>query len=152
MNTRLAVRAPHPPDESVRVLSRLRRGELSVMSTYSKAIAKGGTRGKHLAELRCGHEAAAAALHRRVTDLGGTVDATGGFWESFSGVVRGATTMLRTATTVETLRLGERHGVVGYAKALANQRVDPESWQQLRVAFARQQASLGALEGLVGPR
>lgn len=149
MSTQPDFREPRTRDECLRVLSGLRRGELAAVSTYSQAIAKAGSAGVSLVQLRCGHEEAAAVLHKRITELGGEVNETGGIWEAFARSVEGTAKVLGNDAATTALRAGEKHGVDGYRRALADQRVDAESRHVLRGALVRQQASLGALEGLV---
>jgi hypothetical protein len=152
MNTQPDLQEPGTRDECLRVLSGLRRGELAAVATYSQAIVKDGSAGMPLVQLRCGHEDAAALLQKRITELGGRVDATGGIWEAFARSVEGAAKVFGNDAATAALHVGEKHGVDGYTRALANQRVDAESRHLLRGALVRQQASLGALEGLVGVR
>src|SRR5262245_4119404 len=138
--------------DSVDTLQSLLRGEISAVETYQQALdtfEDGGVRGE-LTEMLTQHRDAVGTLQRLVLDHGGDPETKSGVWGSWAAVVTGTAKAIGHAATLRVLREGEEHGVKVYDEAAADEGLDAESRNLVRMRFLpAQHAHIARLQGLL---
>jgi hypothetical protein len=137
--------------DSVDTLQSLLRGEISACETYRQAVEKfeNGGRGE-LDEMLNQHRDAVSTLQRLVTDRGGVAETKSGVWGSWAALVTGTAKAFGPAATLRALREGEEHGVKVYEEAIADDGIDEEARNLVRMRFLpAQHAHIARLQRLI---
>ena len=122
------------PDEAVRQLNSLLRGEISACETYRMAIDKVSHSDpvpmdnvSILREIQSQHDRAAQELRQRITQLGGKPSDSSGAWGAWAQTVQGAMNLFGDTSALKSLKEGEEHGLKDYKQALDD--LDSDSQQ-----------------------
>jgi uncharacterized protein (TIGR02284 family) len=118
----------HGVQEQTDTLSRLLRGELSAVETYSQALEKVGddSGGTTLREIARQHREAANVLTEHLVRFGGKPEDDSGAWGAFAGAVMGTAKLFGNQAAWEALQQGEEHGVNQYEDALDDEHLPEE--------------------------
>ena len=120
------------PEEAVRQLNSLLRGEISACETYRMAIDKVADSDQGamnnvsiLREIETEHELAAQELRSRIAELGGRPSDSSGAWGAWAQTVEGTMSLFGDTSALKGLKEGEEHGLKDYQEAMSD--VDPRS-------------------------
>ena len=112
------------PDDAVRQLNSLLRGEISAAETYRMAIDKLADASQTsanvglLSEIQEEHGRAAQALRDRIRELGGEASDSSGPWGVWAKFTQGTSNLLGDTAALKSLKEGEEHGLKDYREAL----------------------------------
>ena len=113
------------PNEAVRQLNSLLRGEISAVETYKMAIDNAADstqapadRLSMLREIQSEHGQAAQLLRERIRDLGGGASDSSGAWGAWAQTVQGTANLFGDTAALKSLKEGEEHGLKDYQEAL----------------------------------
>lgn len=138
-------------EKSIHTLNSLRRGELSAIETYDKAIAKFEHHPARatLTELRNQHEASAEEIRHQIAELEGTPTQDSGAWGSFTKVVQSTANFLGQDSALQALEQGELYGKKDYESALKDEDLLAECKELIRTdLFPRILRNMELLESL----
>jgi uncharacterized protein (TIGR02284 family) len=113
------------PDEAVRQLNSLLRGEISACETYRMAIEKVADSDQItmdnvsiLREIEGEHSEAAQQLRQQITQLGGLPSDSSGAWGAWAQTIQGTMNLFGDTSALKSLKEGEEHGLKDYQEAL----------------------------------
>jgi DNA-binding ferritin-like protein len=143
------------PDESVRQLNSLLRGEISAAETYRQAMDKvsdsddvPGSVGL-LREIQEDHGRAAQALRERIRALGGTPSDSSGAWGVWAQTVQATANLFGDASALKSLKEGEEHGLKDYREGVED--IDAASANLIQNhLIPAQQRHINLLDQLIG--
>jgi uncharacterized protein (TIGR02284 family) len=100
-------------ETTIDTLNRFLRGEISAVETYRMALDKieDATLRARLEEIHKSHEARAAKLRNRISQLGGMPADSSGAWGGFAKLVEGGAKAFGTKAALAALEEGEDHGL-----------------------------------------
>jgi uncharacterized protein (TIGR02284 family) len=143
------------PDEAVRQLNSLLRGEISAVETYRQAIEKVADSDRTAAgsvsllrQIESEHTQAVTVLRDRIVALGGEPSESSGAWGAWAQVVQGTANLFGDSSALKTLKEGEEHGLKDYEEAVDD--VDAQSRSLITgELMPRQQRHIGLIDQLM---
>ena len=116
------------PDQTVREVDTLLRGEIAATETYVQALAKFEKEGRpapaELRRIRDEHVDAANVLRRFVAAKDEKPSQGSGAWGAFAKAVEGTAKVFGNRAALKALKEGEEHGVGEYEEVLAEEDLD----------------------------
>lgn len=108
------------------------RGEIAAVETYERALKKfaGQPEEPILQEILDEHEDAVAKLRTIIEQFGGKIPHESGAWGSIANAVHALTAMVNDEVPLQVLQQGEKVGIDGYEKALADANL-PDDYKPL---------------------
>lgn len=108
--------------QSIALLNRLLRGELSAIETYEMALhnVRALPAGYELRRIADDHRAAAETLRQHIRLFGGVPDTTSGAWGFWAKMLGGTASLLGDSMAMKALKEGEEHGLKEYQTVADN--------------------------------
>jgi uncharacterized protein (TIGR02284 family) len=136
-------------ETTIDTLNRFLRGEISAVETYRMALDKieDPTLRSRLEEIHKSHEARAAKLRNRISELGAMPADSSGAWGGFAKLVEGSAKAFGVKAALAALEEGEDHGLRLYRDDLDKLDPDARSFVETEL-LSSQQRSHDAMSSL----